>query len=326
VRGGCCAQAIRETPLFSIVKSKVQQSTGEHAEAVKTLERARALPGVRQKAPRGGAAAAAGGGGGVVTQHERASVFVGLAQAQLKLNQLDAARDTIAEAKPLFMGSPQEMPVMIVDCDVAIARGDFRAAAARLAAIPKDSPHFVTAQTTLADVYLHQRNDKKKYIECYQALAANKPGARTSIALGEACMRVNEPQAAIRAYEAALEYNPSDGGLRSKVGKALVATHDYAQAKTYYEQALEEQPANTTLALELAQLAMRLGRRQRGQYEFAENVLLDAKAALGFDDSSAITNNVKVHLMLVRRCPLHGQRCRAESTRPRLPCLAIPSS
>ena len=65
----------------------------------------------------------------------------------------------------------RQKSVMIVDCDVAIARGDFRAAVGRLKAVPQDSPHFVNARTTLADVYLTQRNDKKRYIQCYEELA-----------------------------------------------------------------------------------------------------------------------------------------------------------
>ena len=278
---------IRNSPLYSIVKAKVLEASGELAEAEEILNSAMELPGIRSI-----------GGATHVAHRERAAIYVQLAQTQLKLNKLDDALKVTKEAKGLFVGTPEEMTVMIVDCDVAIARGDFRAAVGRLKNISADSAHFVAAQTTLADVYLNHRNDKKRYIECYKSLAKAAPGARTAIALGEACMRVNEPQEAIKSFEMALQHNKSDTGLRSKIGKALVATHDYDNAKIYYQEALQEQPNDTTLSLELAELAMRLGRRNPPEYHFAEQVLLDSKNALGFGDSHAITNNVKVHMML----------------------------
>ena len=277
---------ISDTPLYAIIKAKVLESAGEVQDACDTLQAALELPGIR-------------GGSKSVGMHERASVFVQLSQVLLKLNKADDAQKVITEAKGMFMGTPEEMAVMIVDCDVAIARGDFRAAVGRLKAVPTESPHFVKARTTLADVYLTQRNDKAKYIQCYEDLAEQAPGARTSIALGEACLRVNEPQKAIQNFEQALEHNKNDTGLRSKIGKALVATHDYERAKEYYAAALVEAPADTTLSLELAQLYTRLGRRTGPRaYEEAERVLEEAKSALGFDDNQSIQSCIKVHMML----------------------------
>jgi tetratricopeptide repeat protein 21B len=221
-------------------------------------------------------------------------------QVLLKLKKLPEALKVIQEAKTLFTGTAEEMRVMITDCDIAIARGDFRAAVARLKAIPAESQHFVNARTSLADVYLNHRNDKKRYLECYEELAAQAPSAKTSIALGEACLKVNEPERAIDNFEQALKHDKADTGLRSKIGKALVFTHDYEKAKTYYREALAEQPKDTTLALELANLCMRLGKRRQGEYQEATSVLEQARSVLGFEDTQSITNNVKVHMMLAK--------------------------
>jgi tetratricopeptide repeat protein 21B len=291
---------IRDTPLYSIIKAKVLESVGDMQEACDTLQGALELPGIRAKS-----------GGKPVGMHERATIFVSLSQALLKLNKPDEAQKVIQEAKGIFMGTPEEMSVMIVDCDVAIARGDFRAAVGRLKAVPQDSPHFVKARTTLADVYLTQRNDKKRYIQCYEELAEQAPSAQTMIALGEACLKVNEPQQAIQNFENALQFNKNDTGLRSKIGKALVATHDYERAKQYYAEALAESPSDTMLSLELASLYTRLGRRMGAlAYEEAERVLEEARAALGVDDSISITNCVKVHMMLAE---LHKERGNMEA-------------
>ena len=70
---------IRDTPLYSIIKAKTLESVGELQEACDTLQSALALPGIREKS----------GGGKPVGLHERATIFVSLAQVLLKLNRAD---------------------------------------------------------------------------------------------------------------------------------------------------------------------------------------------------------------------------------------------
>ena len=41
-----------------------------------------------------------------------------------------------------------------------------------------------------------------------------------------------QPEKAIEVYELALKKNPKDGALASKIGKALVKTHNYAKVCT----------------------------------------------------------------------------------------------
>ena len=46
-----------------------------------------------------------------------------------------------------------------------------------------------------------------------------------------------QPERAIEVYEAALKKNPRDFGLASKIGQALVKTHNYGKVskrKSYY--------------------------------------------------------------------------------------------
>ena len=42
-------------------------------------------------------------------------------------------------------------------------------------------------------------------------------------------------------YEAALKRNPRDGVLASKIGQALVKTHNYNKAISYYDAALKSE-------------------------------------------------------------------------------------
>ncbi len=53
------------------------------------------------------------------------------------------------------------------------------------------------------------------------------PSTHTAVLLGDAYIKVQQPDNAVRIYEAALRKNPRDGVLASKVGHALTTTHDF---------------------------------------------------------------------------------------------------
>ena len=48
-----------------------------------------------------------------------------------------------------------------------------------------------------------------------------------------------QPELALEVYEAALKKNPRDAILASKIGQALVKTHNYNRAISYYDAALK---------------------------------------------------------------------------------------
>ena len=50
-----------------------------------------------------------------------------------------------------------------------------------------------------------------------------------------------QPELALEVYEAALKKNPRDGVLASKIGQALVKTHNYNKAISYYDAALKSE-------------------------------------------------------------------------------------
>ena len=52
--------------------------------------------------------------------------------------------------------------------------------------------------------------------------------------------------------------NPSNSALASKIGKALVLTHDYERAVAYYEAALTHAPHDTKLRSDLTELFCKL--------------------------------------------------------------------
>ena len=69
--------------------------------------------------------------------------------------------------------------------------------------------------------------------------------------LGEAYMRVSEPEKAIAAFEQALNRSPNDAALASRIGQVLVTTHEYVKAIEYYSDAVANDPTKTSLRYEV---------------------------------------------------------------------------
>lgn len=69
----------------------------------------------------------------------------------------------------------------------------------------------------------------------YRELVEHCPGPKTYSMLGDAYISIQEPERAIEAYEQALKQNPLNKlHIASKLGKALVKTHQYTKAINYY--------------------------------------------------------------------------------------------
>ena len=83
-----------------------------------------------------------------------------------------------------------------------------------------------------------------------------------------------QPELALEVYESALKKNPRDGLLASKIGQALVKTHNYTKAINYYEAALKTENQQF-LRCDLAELYLKL--RQFDRAERTLNAGLDHK-------------------------------------------------
>uniref|UniRef100_A0A915HU30 Uncharacterized protein n=1 Tax=Romanomermis culicivorax TaxID=13658 RepID=A0A915HU30_ROMCU len=89
-------------------------------------------------------------------------------------------------------------------------------------------------------------------------IVEKNPSSQAFVMLGDAYMSIQEPDKAIELYESALKKNPKDHALSSKIGRALVKSHNYAKAVSYYEAALKTGHMNF-LRYELADLTLKLG-------------------------------------------------------------------
>uniref|UniRef100_A0A671XG31 Tetratricopeptide repeat domain 21B n=1 Tax=Sparus aurata TaxID=8175 RepID=A0A671XG31_SPAAU len=158
------------------------------------------------------------------------SVFLELAEALWLNGEQHEAAKVMQDAINEFSGTPEELRVTIANADLALLRGDTELALNMLRNITPEQPYYIQLDP----------NEQKR------------------------------PEKAIEVYEQALKKNPKDGALASKIGKALVKTHNYVKAINYYEVALKTEQQNF-LRYDLAELLMKMK-----QYERCERVLHEA--------------------------------------------------
>ena len=169
-----------------------------------------------------------------------------------------------------FSGTPQEGRVAIVNAKVELSKGKVEKAIKMLNGIPSSSAHYHAARSELAELYLHHRNDKHAYANCHEELVKGNPTPSAYVALGEAYMNISEPEKAIAAFESALRKSPGDGELASRIGKVLVATHEFVKAIEYYLEAVTKDPTRAGLRYELAELYLELKKFDQAQAEVVQ--------------------------------------------------------
>ncbi|XP_019409134.1 PREDICTED: tetratricopeptide repeat protein 21B [Crocodylus porosus] len=281
---------VREHPLYHLIKAQTQKKMGEISEAVKTLRMARSLPGMR----RSSASSKSKAKRIEIDTSARVSVFLELVDVHCLNGEQHEAAKVLQDAINEFSGTPEELRVMIANADLALAQGDVEQALTTLRNITPEQPYFVQAKEKMADIYLQYGKDKKLYASCYRDLVEQLPSSHTFLLLGDAYMNIQEPEEAIEVYEQALKKNPKDAALASKIGKALIKTHNYSAAIGYYEAALKSGQQNF-LCYDLAELLMKLR-----QYEKAEKVLQQALDHEPVNELSSLIEDCRYHVLLAK--------------------------
>uniref|UniRef100_A0A8B9G8L9 Tetratricopeptide repeat domain 21B n=1 Tax=Amazona collaria TaxID=241587 RepID=A0A8B9G8L9_9PSIT len=281
---------VREHPVYHLIKAQTQKKMGELSEAIKTLQMAKNLPGMRKST----AFSKTKGKRIEIDTSDRVSIFLELVEVHHLNGEPHEAVIVLQEAINEFSGTSEELRVVIANADLAIAQGDVEQALTMLRNITPEQPYFVQAKEKMADIYLQHRKDKRLYAGCYRDLVEKLPSAHTLLLLGDAYMNIQEPDEAIEVYEQALKKNPKDPALASKIGKALIKTHNYSKAISYYEAALRSGQQNF-LRYDLAELLMKLK-----QYEKAERVLQQALDHEPVNELSSLVEDVRYHVLLAK--------------------------
>ncbi|KTG00499.1 hypothetical protein cypCar_00025844, partial [Cyprinus carpio] len=264
---------IREHPLYHLIKAQAQRKMGQLQEAIQTLQMAMSLCAVKRTG----------------SSTKRPSKRVELSSADCH-EAAKVMQDAINE----FTGTPEELRVTIANADLALMRGDTELALSMLRNITPEQPYYIQAKEKMAEIYLNHRKEKRLYVSCYRDLVDKLPSPHTFLLLGDAYMNIQEPELAIEVYEQALKKNPKDGAVASKIGKALVKTHNYVKAINYYEAALKSGQQNF-LRYDLADLLMKLR-----QYERCEKVLQEALTHDPVNELLLLTEDCRYLVLLAK--------------------------
>lgn len=270
---------VRDSPLFHLIQGKVLDASGDVGGAVKVLEAALKLPAMQkplESKSRGQGRGNSSSENAKVSAGDRATIYIELTKLYAKQEDLPKAMSLVKSAMRLFRGTPEEVRVLISSSELAVQSGQTKRGLALLQSVPSSSPAYSRAQETMANVFLTKLNDKRRFISCYEKLLAANPHSPAShVMLGDAWMRVQEPDKAIAAYKESLKANPDDPGLPLIIGRALVKTHDYHRAIQYYEDAVRR-TRSTSRALAGLQLDLAELYRKLKKYDEAGRVMDDA--------------------------------------------------
>ena len=280
-----------------MVRAKILEAAGDLNEALSCLKKCLDLPGVKRKPKKQNLESDEFC---LPSLHDRASIFLTLAQIYRQMNDLKSAGKVISAATKIFRGTSEEIRILIGNSELALKRGDTDAALKLLNRVEEDHPAYHKTIIFMADIYLKYKSDRQRYAQCYQQLVeANKTRA-SYILLGEAYMKIQQPNDAIDAYESALKMDPSDVQLTTLIGKALVGSHDYVKAIGYYESALRNRGLNLNsrhaLEYDLANLYFRLEKLEQAIRVLDEAMLESGES----EEVDILISNVKKLLLLAK--------------------------
>lgn len=122
----------------------------------------------------------------------------------------------------------------------------------------------------------------------------NNPNPINLVMLADSYMSIQEPDKAVEVYEMALAKNPRDPMLASKMGQALVLTHQYTKAINYYKEAVKNDDT-FSLRFDLATLHLKLK-----QWEKAEKTIQQALSEMKDTSLNSLKMEVKFLILLAK--------------------------
>lgn len=236
-----------------------------------------------------------------LTDDDRVCGFIVYASVLSKERRMKEANKVLSHAKVMFAGHSQEVQVLIAASQLYVEKGDFDSAIRMLDKVAVDSGSYFRAQIAKADIILKYNHDKEGFTKCFINLVEKDPSSVNLMLLGDAYLKILNPDSAIDALERAYKLDQQNSRLRAKIGRALVSTHEYHRAVEFYESALRETSRLSSsaaasdalfLSHDLAKLYMKLGRLESAS-RVLTNSLIDNPA-----DASALKQNVSTLLLI----------------------------
>ncbi|CAO4369153.1 unnamed protein product [Caenorhabditis nigoni] len=279
---------LRETSLYHLIKSKTFKKRNENDEAIKTLKMALQIPKKEVSnnlfVPKESA------------DTHKISVQLELIDTLQQTKRIQDAEDTMADAMAEWAGQPEQDQLVIAQAQLYLTKGHTEKALAILRKIQPGQSNFHLSRIRMAEIYLEEKKDKRMFAACYRELLKVEPTPGSYSLLGDAFMKVQEPEDAINFYEQALKMQSKDVQLAEKIGEAYVMAHLYSKAVNFYESSMNIYK-DKNMRLKLANLLLRLK-----NYEKCEKIL---RAPLEREPEPSDTETIQTHiqfLLLLAEC------------------------
>ncbi|XP_020711621.2 tetratricopeptide repeat protein 21B-like [Athalia rosae] len=277
---------VRDDPMYHLIIGLVEKDNGDLNSCIHSLRVAMSYAGLMP-------------GEGIPTTPipitDKATLYLELISAYSKIRKFNDALLLMDEAKSELSGTVEEGRITIGNAELCLEMGDIDNAINLLSKILPGQPYYLQAHTRLAEIHLNSRKDRHAFAKCFRELVEHSPGSKTYSMLGDAYIAIQEPDRAIEAYEQSLKKNPSDKLLANKMGKALVKTHQYAKAITYYKEATKQEGCGD-LKLDMAELFMKMKQFDKAEATLAQE-LQDGRSA---NDLPSLELRTKQLLLLAR--------------------------
>ncbi|KAG2375069.1 hypothetical protein C9374_010073 [Naegleria lovaniensis] len=272
--------AVTKQADYNLLKAKVLASKGETKDAIQNLERILKAEAIQRK----------------ISDDEIISIYLELSAVHSRRNEHVEAAKYIEQALEKFAGTEQEGRIIIANAKLSISRNDSDTAISILQSVQPESSYYLLAKSEIAKIYLN-RNDKRSYAKCYEELVEKSIKTSSSyLFLGDAYMKIQEPEKAIEAYQEALSIDPKNLPLRNKIAKSLILVHNYEEAVSFYKEAIELDQNNIDPRYDLAQLYLKLRKFKEAERTLTETVsVIEGKKS---NQISLMSQYVKVILLL----------------------------
>ncbi|XP_054015603.1 tetratricopeptide repeat protein 21B-like [Hylaeus anthracinus] len=276
---------IRDNPIYHLIIGMVQRENKDVEGAMKSFQAAMSYAGLLSHGNVQNAVH--------ISMSDTATLYLELISAYSEMGQFNEATAAVQEAKIKFGNTIEEGRILIGHAELLLETGELDEAIKCLSKVTPDQPYYLQAHTRLAEINLKHKKDRHAFAMCFRELVEHCPDPKTYSMLGDAYMSIQEPERAIESYEQALKRNPTNKlHIASKLGKALVKTHQYTKAINYYWDAMKQENFKG-LKLDLAKLFMTMK-----QYDKAESTLVQ-ELQDGRRDSDVQSLEVRGQLLLL---------------------------
>jgi tetratricopeptide repeat protein 21B len=295
--------AVRKHPLYHLVRAQVHLSNGETEAAVKALEEAMKIPGIRTVGAKRGQSVIQESMIPFTTQ-DRAQIFKMMINAYSKLQKYDEATKCMQDATAEFAGTAEEVTILVVNAELAIQKGEVDQALSMLKAMPATSPYYAAAKRAMADIYLKHRKDKRAFARCYKDIVEAQPTAENYLILGDALLAIHEPSDAIKVFEEANNLNGDnpDPAIMAKIGKTHAQTHDYTQAIQYYQETIKQLDPSSNFSIlmkkDLAELEVKLGSVRDAVYLIEDAMQWTMPRTPDAETATHLRSRIDLHIFL----------------------------